>query len=87
MPFVRDGLKARIHLGRPNGPVEVTRASSCRHVPYRTPGRGSPIPPGQTARSAACLGHPGLAARAVLRGGTFGGDKGRSGFSQDKVVS
>ncbi len=59
MPFVREGLKARIHLGRSSGQGEGTRASSCRLVPYRTPGRGSPIPPGQSARSAACPGHPG----------------------------
>lgn len=87
MPFARDGLKARIHLGRPNGQGEGTQAYSCGYVLYCSPGRGSPNPPGQTARSAACPGHPGLAARAVLRGGTFGGDEGRSGFSQDKVVS
>ncbi|MBV6490096.1 MAG: hypothetical protein CNCCGFBP_00513 [Fimbriimonadaceae bacterium] len=59
MPFVRDGLKARIHLGRSSGQGEGTQAYSCGYVLSCSPGRGSPNPPGQTARSAACPGHPG----------------------------
>lgn len=40
MPFVREGLKARIHLGRSSGQGEGTQAYSCRYVLCRTPGRG-----------------------------------------------